>query len=267
MKTLRKEDLSLHHYLRYAVLSDFVETETRAPVQYLPDFSTEGSYVYEVISTRSPSPTSFGRGWVYIDAYGDTTEQVNSVIVYDALNNVISGSEYMVDYVDGRIITSGTVTPSTVTYNYFYISLVNEWPDVEASDVPVVVVDFVFSEKEGFQLGGGKRVPRRGHLHVFATDQGERDDLLELLYDGLYNKCCPNQNWTKGTMLDWNGTFNQNYTYELINYHSQLMFEGVRARSLSIPLRRIPTEDMSMLSDLNRYRGRIDFEMFHWEEA
>jgi hypothetical protein len=274
MKKLRKEDLSLHHCIRFNILDEYIETDYNVPLQYLPDVSTLTSKVYQAVSTRYPAPNSLGRGWVYLDVtpgsgiiYEDMPEQQNMVIVYDSLGNVISGSEYMVDYVDGRVVTSGTVSPASVTYSYFYVALCNDWEDVMASDVPVIVPALETFTKEGFQLGGGRLVPRRGRLYIFATNQAERDDLAELLYDGINQKCCPNQNWTHGTMLDWDGTFNDNYLYEVIQYHSQLQFENVTYRMTTVPLMSIPTRDMTMLSDLNRYRARVDFTMFHWEEG
>jgi len=268
MKKFRKEDLSLHHYIRYNILNEYIETDTSVPLEYLPDVSTTGSYVYQAQSNRLPSPTSLGRGWSYIDAYGDVTEQQNAVTVYDGVGSVISGSEYMIDYVDGRVITSGSVTPATITYNYFYVSLVNEWQDVEAADVAVVVIDLHSFEKVPFQLGGGKRVPRRGYLHIFATNQAERDDLMELLYDGINEKCASNQNWTNGSMVGWNGTWNEDYIYELVQYESNLHIENVRARHIVPPFSiGVPRTDYTMLSDLQRYRARIDFEMFHWKES
>lgn len=268
MQKLRKEDLSLFYYIRHNVLNEYIETEYNVPLSYVPDMSGLSSEVYEASSNRVPSPTDLGRGWVYIDNYGDVTEQQNAVIVYDSLSNVISGSNYMVDYVDGRIVTSGTVTPAAVTYKYFYVSLVNEWEDVEAAGVPVVVINLESFEKVGFQLGGGKRVPRRGHLHIFASDRAERDDLLELLYDGLYEKCCPNQNWSKGSMIDWDGTFNDDYVYEIIQHSSSLHFDNVSGRHINPPLiGGVPDRDLTMLSDLNRYRARIDFDMVYWQEA
>jgi len=196
------------------------------------------------------------------------TEQQSAITVYSGSGAVISGSDYMVDYIDGRIITaSDSIVPAAVTYKYFYVSLVNEWEDIEAADVPVVVVNIESFKKEGFQLGGGRVVPRRCHLHIFATNRSERDDLSELLYDGINQKCCPNQNWTKGSILDWNGTFNDAYIYETIEYHSSLRFENVVSRNINPPLLGgIPRKNMIMLSDLNRYRARIDFDMFHWEE-
>ena len=266
MQRLRQEDLSLHHFIRFNILNEYIENDVDVPLTYLPDISTTGSYVYQAESTRTPLPNDLGRGIVYIDAYGDITEQQNAVTVYDGLGAVISGS-YMVDYVDGRVITSGTVTPAVVTYKYFYVSLVNEWEDIEAAGVPVVVVNLESFEKVGFQLGGGKRVPRSGHLHIFASTRAERDDLAELLYDGINEKCCPNQRWPKGSLLSWDGTFNNDYVYEIIQYSSNLHFENVRSRNINPPLLGIPSRDMTMLSDLNRYRARIDFDVFHWEEG
>jgi hypothetical protein len=263
MKRLRKEDLSLNHFIRYNILNEYIETEYNVPLDYMSDISEPASQVYGAESSMIPLPTELGRGWVYIDAYGDITEQQNAVTVYDSLANVISGTNYMIDYVDGRIITSGAVTPAAVTYKYFYVSLVNEWEDIEAAGVPVVVANIESFEKVGFQLGGGKRVPRRGHLHIFASNRAERDDLSELLYDGINEKCCPNQNWPKGSMLDWDGVFNNDYVYETIQYSSSLHFENVVARNIYPPLTR---GDMTMLSDLNRYRARIDFDMFYWKE-
>jgi len=268
MQKLRQEDLSLHHYLRFNVLNQYIETDYNIPLEYLSDISEAGSYVYASSSTRLPSPTSLGRGWVYLDNYGDTTEQQNAVTVYDASNAVISGSNYMIDYVDGRIVTSDVgIVPSSVTYQYFYVSLVNEWQDVAAADVPVVVVNLEATEKEGFQLGGGKKPIRRGRLHIFANNQAERDDLIELLYDGIDKKCVPNQIWPQGSMIDWDGTFSNNYIYEVAQYESSLHIDDVVARNVNPSLlSAVPRIDMTMLSDLNRYRARIDFNMFYWKE-
>ena len=257
MKRVRKEDLSINHFIRYNILNEYIETETSVDLEYLSDISDATSYVYQAQSSMDPSPTGVGRGWAYIDDYGDTTEQQSSVTVYDGVGAVISGSNYLIDYVDGRVVTSGTVTPATVAYRYFYVSLVNEWPDVEVAGVPVVVVNL-----ESF-----KRVPIRGRLHIFATDRAERDDLVELLYDGINEKCCPNQNWTAGSMIDWDGTFNSDYVYETIQYSSALNFENVVARNIYPPLLGgMPRSDISVLSDLNRYRARIDFDVFYWRE-
>ena len=264
MKRVRKEDISLHHYIKNTVLQDYVETET-VTLSYLEDQSDVGSYVYQADTTMEPLPHSLGRGWRYLDNPSDTTEQQNSIVVYDALGSVISGSNYMIDYVDGRVIMpNNTITPSTVMYKWNYIAVVDEWSAVESSEIPIVVVDISGFTKEGFQLGGGKRVPRRTNIHVFAIDTAERDDIMETIYDGLYLKCCANQDFPKGTMLDWDGTFNQSYEYVTISGSSELKFDDVEARSIFVPLMTIPNREMIMLIELNRYRGRVRCTMFHW---
>jgi len=268
MEALRKEDLSLHHYLRFNVLNKYIETDVDVELEYVDELSSTGSYVYEANSTRMPIPTSLGRGWVYLDNYPDVSEQQTRVKVYDAVGTIISGSNYMIDYIDGRVVFANkNITPVKATYDYFYVALVNDWEVIENSGVPVVVVDLESFQKVGFQLGGGKLVPRRGHLHIFATDRAERDDLIELLYDGINEKCVPNQDWPKGTMLDWDGTFNVDYEYKTVEHASCLHIENVIATTLNPPLlTRIPRVDYRMLSDLNRYRARIDFDMFYWRE-
>lgn len=267
MKRVRLEDISLYHYIKNTVLVDFVENDT-TPLVYLEDESSTGSYVYEAQSQLNPLPNSLGRGWCYLDNPVDITEQQNSVIVYDEFGSVISGSNYRVDYVDGRVIfPTNTIIPMSVSYKWNYVSVVDEWGLIESSEVPIVVIDISGFTKDGFQLGGGKRVPRKVNLHVFATDTAERDDIMETLYDGLYLKSCPNQYFPKGTMLDWNGTFNANYEYATISGSSSLKFQDIEARSVSVPLLNIPNRDLTMLSDVNRYRGRVRLEMFHWSEA
>jgi len=244
MHALRKEDLSLQHYIKNKVLADyFIETESNVDLTYLSDISTSNSYVYEANSNMDPLPNSRGRGWVYLDNYADNFEQTNSVIVKDSLGTVISGNKWN------------------------YVAVVNEWSEVLASDVPVVVVDIVSFIKEGFQLGGGRRVPRRVHLHVFASNTAERDDLVEVLYNGIYLKSCAMQEFNKGTMIDWDGTFNDNYEYSIVGGSCYLKFENLASRNINPPLLGIPSRDMTMLTDLNRYRARLSFDMFHIEEG
>jgi len=268
MKNLRREDLSLHHYLKNYALSDFIETETSVSLSYLKDMSDSSSYVYEASSNMDPLPNSKGRGWLYFDAYGDTTEQANSVTVYNSVGAVINSSNYDIDYIDGRVIfPNNSFNPSTVTYKWHYVAVVDEWSDVESSDVPIIVVDINDFYKEGFQLGGGKRVPRRVNLHVFASNTAERADLTEAVYDGLYLKCCPYQSFPKGTVIDWDGRFNTNYEYATVSGSSSLKIDNLKVRNFTPPLMRIPSNNYFMLSDLNRYRSTIIFDMFHWEEA
>lgn len=279
MKRLRSEDLSLHHYLRTYALRDFIETERSVPLEFSPDMSQEGSYVYTAVveSDMRPISTSRGRGWVYLDepfpvcsgAGFLVQEQSDAIVVYDALGGIIDPINYMVDYVDGRIVMPNrNLSPAFIDYKWYYVALVNDWDVLENSGVPIVAVDISSTNKEGFQLGGGRYVKRRVDLYVFGTDQANRDDVGESIYDALYLRSCANQTFSKGTILDWDGTFNLEYVYDVFLLSSTLKFENVRMRNTWPDARlMIPSRDQTMMSELNRYRTTISFELYHYEEA
>lgn len=276
MKKLRKEDLSLYYHLKHVVLSDFIETEELIPLQFMPDVSRGSSYVYEAVSDMFPSPTERGRGWVYISDPYDSEEQTNEVTVYDAtVSGIINDNDYMIDYIDGRIVTSGTCQPVYVTYAWHYISLVDEWSAIEAANPPVVVIDIHGTDKTGYQLGPGKLATRKVDLHIFASNTAERNDIVETLYDGLYLKSCPIYDFPEGTILDSDGTWygrreNMNKSETLFDRTTvsgilgNLMFENVTSRHVNLPLLMTRGRTEVMLSDLNAYRSKVSFDMFHY---
>jgi len=269
MKALRKEDLSLHHYIKNNILQPFIEEEKNIALSYLDDQSVPGSsYVYGLESNMQPSPISRGRGLVYLDTPNSEIEQTNSITVFDENYTVISGSNYNLDYVDGRVITADpAIVPATIDFKFYYVSVVDEWKDVqEVSELPIVVIGVSRFHKEGFQLGGGKYIPRQIDINIFASSSAEKKDLTECLYDGLYQKSCAYQNFSKGTMIDWDGRFNSDYQYTTISGSSNLKFGNVIATTVRVATA-TPSMDVTALSDLNRYRSRISFDMFHWEEA
>jgi hypothetical protein len=267
MKALRKEDLSLHHYIKNNALQDFIEEEKNVLLSYVDEESSPGSYVYESKSNMQPLPISRGRGWVYLDNPTDTTEQTSSgtISVYDSEYDIIDPSNYMVDYVSGRVILSDPgITPYHVTYKWYYISVVDSWKDVqEISELPIVVIEVNRFHKEGFQLGAGKYVPRQININIFANNGAERDDITETLYDALYQKRCLYQDYFRGTMLDWDGTWNSSYQYTSSN---SLKFGSVIATTVRV-VTATPSLDVTILSDINRYRSRISFDMFYWQEV
>jgi hypothetical protein len=153
-----------------------------------------------------------------------------------------------------------------VTYDWHYVSLLDEWPDSESSEPPIISIGISNFTKEGFQLGAGKRVPRRVDLNIFASNKAERDDLSEVVFDGVYLKSCAYQSFPKSTMLDWNGTFSEDYEYATVSGVSNLRFENAVARTVVVSLMATARES-TMQSDLNRYRSRISFDMIHWKES
>ena len=306
MRNIRKEDSSLYYYLKHVVLQDFTEKDEGVYLQLLEEASCteDGVYVYEALTALAPSPTERGRGWVYLDTCSGTAticnldvngneipgypttsgikEQSNRVIVYDSNWDVIDESEYLIDYIDGRVVTSGTVSPAYVTYDWYYISLVDEWAAISAADPPVVVIDLMGTDKGGYQLGPGKRVVRKVDIHIFASDPAERNDLVDTIYDGLYLKSTPLYDFPNGTMLEYDGTWyerksNMNKLTTLFDNSTlntpctsaraaigNMQFENVTSRHINLPLIMTRSADEVLLSDLNAYRSKVSFDLVYY---
>jgi len=308
MRNLRKEDLSLYHYIKETALRNFVEREEQIPLELMENLSCAGSYVYEALTSMVPKPTDRGRGWLYFDCaytdeYGDcvysvescipelvmvsgtdaqgdlcigTPEQSNRVIVYDDNFVTIPQSSYIIDYSDGRVIFgTNTVVPKYIDYYWNYVSVVDEWAAVEAADPPVVVIDLYGTDKEGYQMGGGKKINRKVDIHVFGSNTSERNDIVETIYDSLYNKSCPIYDFPTGDVLDYDGTFygtkgstnkltslfNRTTLNDLNITHGNMNFLKVSSRHVNLPLVMSRSRNEVMLSDLNAYRSRISFEI------
>lgn len=195
----------------------------------------------------------------------------------------------MIDYIDGRVIVPTDyalqLDNPAITFEWNYISVVDEWAAIEAANPPVVVIDMHGTDKAGYQLGGGKKATRKVDLHVFASNPAERNDIVEALYDGLYNKSCPLYDFPTGSVLDYDGTFygrrtlderypsgipNNKLTYLFdrgrVSNVSRLQFDAVTARHVNLPLIMSRGRDEIMLSDLNAYRSKVSFDMFSYDD-
>lgn len=309
MSVLRKSDLSLYLYLKDTVLSNFIEAEEYVPLQLMPELSDPTSYVYEAVTTMDPIPTDPGRGWIYFDTVsgtnnctpftpvsgvngdGDITygtpEQSERVIVYETnvggTLDIVPWTDYMIDYVDGRIISSRALETPYVTYYWNYVSIVDEWPAIEASNVPVIVLDIHGTDKTGYQLGGGKKVIRKVDIHIFASNPAERNDIVEVLYDGLYNKSCKLYEFVTGSVLDYDGTFygrrdlldrvpnpTNKLTYlfdrSALSGVTTIYFDNVTSRHVNLPILMSQSGNQIILSDLNAYRSKISFDILSYDD-
>lgn len=287
MTMYRKEDLSLYYYIKDVVLANFVEQEENITLSLMEGLSSGQTYVYEAVTTMLPGPTERGRGWTYFDTVSGTglcnllpeTEQTNRIIVYDALGGIISDSEYIIDYIDGRVITSGTVTPAAIDYYWNYVSVVDEWAAIEAADPPVIVIDIHGTDKGGYQLGSGVKVTRKADIHIFASSTAERNDLADTVYNGLYNKSCPIYDFPKGGVLDYDGLFydrRNNIDKSATPFDrttvdgllsAKLEFNKVTNRHVNLPLVMTRGTNAVLLSDLNAYRSKISFELEYYTES
>ena len=308
MTILRKEDLSLYHHIKDVVLRDFVEREEYIALTYMAELSGASSYVYEYNWDLDPAPADRGRGWLYFDAPvggytcepfptysglngdGDVTsgtpEQSNRVIVYETTTSgysVVDWQDYMIDYVDCRIIATRALTDPAVTFDWNYVSVVDEWSIIEAATTPVVVVDISNTLKKGYQLGGGRKSIRKTTLHVFASNTAERNDLIEKLYDGLFNRSCPLFDFPTGDVLDYDGTFygrrgltdripipDNKLTFlfdrDKVDYVAKLEFDNVVSRNVNFPIFLSKAASSPITSDLNTYRAKISFDLVSYDD-
>ena len=279
MYALRKEDLSVYLYLKDLIFKDFIEFQEYDELVLSHTHSNSTTDVYTVRTELSPSPFEHGRGIPYfddltgvpLDTVSGTKEQSNRVFVYDASYNLIDENAYMVDYVSGRIIPVQNIEPKYISYYWHYVGLIDEWSYLTASNPPMVVLDIERTTKVGYQLGGGKKVVRQCKLHIFASSSAERKDLTEMLYDSIYQKCCPFYDFPKGTVLDFDGTFyNRNTNLDkvtnlfdrtTVSGSSSLRFEDVEARNINLPLTLSRRNEATTLTDLNSHRARINFNL------
>lgn len=251
---LRLENTSLYNYLKYEVVARYF-TEIQSSVSLVYDI-TLGAYVPSSVLELDPSPTSRGRGWVCFDDY--TTSGVTTVDVSKEQTTkvtVTGATHYTVDYLNGRIYDPNT-TPTSVTYTWFYLSVLDAWPGATPPPLPVVSVDIDSTNKFGFQLGGGKKNTRVANLHIFATSKSERDDITDILQDELYNKQITVKDYSTGDYLNYNGTFNTGFNPIILDGHIEVV--SVEARNVNAWID---------WSELNRYRSTIKLTFNTYIEA
>lgn len=251
---LRIYDLSVINYLKYEVLPPAF-TESVEGELLVPHATIAGSYVTN--STIEPSPVSPGRGWVPFDeavvggnlVVDTTAEQAGQITVYGA-------TTYKIDYPNGRIFDVDAV-PTSVDYNWNYVSVIEGWPGSEPPPLPIVAVDMERALKSGYQLGGGSRDTVDGTVYVFATDEGEKRDITDVIYQSFFSRTIPIRNWHEGGYLDYDGTY-ADFSPAPVSGLSQAAFLNVEA-ALNI--------SHADWSELNRHRSKISFTLEVFKSA
>ena len=208
---LRLENNSIFNYIKYEIISpQFTELASDDSLVYDQALSA-----YVAQNTSDPSPVSDGRGWVIFDDYTvngkiivDTTQEQDSKVV------VTGATSYTVNYLNGSIVDPNTI-PSTVSYYWDYVSVVPYWSGTTPPPLPFVSMSIEGSKKEGFQLGGGIRNLRTVYFDVFATSSAERDDISDVIHTAIFNHTIPIKDFSGGSYLNYNGTFNTNLSYPL----------------------------------------------------
>jgi len=208
---LRLENNSIFNYIKYEIISpQFTELASNDSLVYDQALSA-----YVAQNTSTPSPTSEGRGWVIFDdstingrIIADTTQEQASKVV------VTGATSYTVNYRNGSIINPNAA-PSAVSYYWDYVSVVPHWSGTNPPPLPFVSMSIEGTKKEGFQLGGGTKNLRTVYFDVFATDAAERDDISDVVHTALFNHTIPIKDFSGGSYLNYDGTFNTNLSFPL----------------------------------------------------
>jgi hypothetical protein len=244
---LRIYELSIINYLKYEVIPvHFLE---ESPSETLVLDSTLGGYVPQTLLL--PSPTSRGRGWAFFDE-----ATVNGQIIIDVSAEqtsrvaVTGATTFTIDYVNG-VIKNPDTAPTSITYFWNYISFVEGWPGEFPPPLPVVAVDINVSERQGYQLGTGSRDVIHGSVYIFATSEQEKRDIASVINDGLHNRTLAIKNWHEGSYLDYDGTFNTDFSPTTVSGVGLGVFKNVVSNLTG------PRADWS---EVNRHRSRVDFE-------
>lgn len=155
-----------------------------------------------------------------------------------------TGVEY-INYVDGFVSYSGTVPtanqPPLATYSVNSVSVIDGYPEFdnfESYQLPIVAVDFEGLTREPLQIGGGYFMHRQYALEIFARDDSERDQMVQVLTDSLkYNFPVLNFEVT-GYPLLFNGDRNTSYTRSTASQSGVINF--ARVTELTVKTIRVP---------------------------
>jgi len=257
MKVTRKEDISLYLYLKDTIVGpEYYEISEGLPIINVGTNTWEIGHVSNKCPFERDECSGRGRGLLYFNVANGCctfgTEQDNMVIVY---NGPTQASGYQVNYLKGQLITSQDLSNYQADYYWHYVSVIDAWPYADVPPLPIISLELQESSSDGLQLGYGDIRTGFWNVQIFASNKGERDDLMDILYDGIYNKRCSIYEFENGLPLIRNGLFNTSFSVTLHEYYKSLHFESVR-KSLS----GLPQWGFYSQEEINRYRAEITFE-------
>ena len=250
-----QDDVSLYYWLKNkAIGPTFSETLIKQPV-----IPVSGGF--QIQTSQLPNPFSKDRGIIYYDYIDNGTEvvpdlsheQTTQVTLYDLDNNIIPVDNYRVDYINGMITgVTGGQSPTKASFTWHYVSTMQGWPGENPPPLPIVSLFQTGQKTRGYQLGPGELDCYRYSIYIFATSLAERKELSMRVYKALYNKSAPSYDFaTYGQPLNFDGTFNADFTGQLVSGKSCNMFFE------ELALNYIPSREG--WDELNRYRSELKF--------
>lgn len=264
MELLRSEVSSIFYYIKNCVLgANWAEQNLEQSVTEIESGIYQIGYDddwIDVFSLGEYPGQGEGRGLLYFNipttpsnySCNYATEQTTAIALYNNLGITVSG--YTIDYLKGRILYTGTENLDTIDYYWHYVSVIDAWPHKELPQLPIVSVLHERFDRKGFQLGGGHKRFMDWNIEIFANNKGERDDLLEIIFDSLNNRHCSLYSFTNGYPLMYDGTFNPDFTLTRVPNYSIVDFLNVEASITGLP-----NWGFLQTEDLNKYRAAINF--------
>lgn len=269
MRLTRKEDISVYLYIKDIVIGPrYSEVSTGESLTLVSTNTWDIGYDYDLgmhpfrrrvitdpVNNTYVDYSGLGRGILYFDYIGETclfgVEQQNIVKVYNGLD---TATDYKVNYITGQIISSQDLTNYLVDYEWNYVSVIDSWPYDDVPPLPFVCIDMQKANKLPLQLGGGDIRDGYWNIQIFARNKGERDDLMDLIYDNVYQRRCPLYLLSSGLPLQ-NGQYNEMFDSSVHNTYTSLFFENIRKNLTGLPQWGFYEQEQ-----VNRYRAEITFD-------
>jgi hypothetical protein len=259
MRLTRKEDISLYLYIKDVTVSpQYYEITTGASLTSAGNNLWNIGYDTElgIHPFKRGDYSGLGRGLVYFDHVGACSlfgiEQSDLIRVYDGAT-VASG--YRVNYLTGQIETSEDLTGYNVDYEWNYVSVIDAWPAEDVPALPIISIEMQEADKSPLQLGGGDIRNAFWNIEIFASNKGERDDLVDTIYDSLYQRRCTIYTFPSGLPLNMYGFFNASFDTSAHSEYKHLIFENIDKKLTGLPSWGFYSQEL-----LNRYRAGITFD-------
>lgn len=267
MKLTRQEDVSLYLHIRDRVIgpqySELAENYTLVSGTGAWDIPYETSL--EIYPFKRDGYSGLGRGLVYFDMVGDDccfgVEQTNMITISDGVTTLINGSDYYINYLTGQVHSILDLSTFSVDYHWNYVSVLDAWPSDDVPALPIVSIELQRGESLPLQLGGGDIRDGEWNIEIFANNKGERDDLMDVIYEGVYNKRCPIYLFSTGLPLLRSGLFNPAFILEEQPNYPHLTFENVEKSLTSLPRWGFYENEV-----INKFRASISFRTLAYKK-
>lgn len=257
MKLTRKEDISLYLYIKDSVIGpEFYEIAEEESLTLVGTNTWEMSHSSEKCPFERYPCDGFGRGILYFDVADGCctfgTEQSDMVDVY---NGSVTPASYSVNYLKGQVVTPYDVSSYSVDYMWNYVAVIDAWPYEDVPPLPIVSVELQDASARPLQLGYGDIRTGFWNIQIFAESKGQRDDLMDVVYEGVQQKRCNIYDFENGLPLVKSGLFNSEFTLSSNETYKFLHFENVKKSLSGLPQWGFYTQEL-----INRYRAEITFE-------